>query len=415
MSRLDVGFVPAEVPGGPGSGAVHTSTLLVERLSRHHDLTVYVASQHRASDADLPARDRVEYVVHDDLRKLPHPLRNKQRALRRETDALERHDLVHSYSAAFIPVLADLDVPTLSTMNSYLPVCPKADMMYHGERKCSGPGPAKCVSCIAATGLKRRQGLDHELRSGYVSLGQVPFVQESIERAWDVDAYHAISPHLVEDFGRIGFPDGRTRVVPHFYDESFLDQSPREGPDDTVRLVYVGALMDFKGVDVLLRALSTLESRGTDAELRVAGKGPYGDRLRDLAADLGVDDRVEWLGYVDHDELVAEYRGADAFVYPGLLDEPFGRVLLEALATRTPVVASDVGSMDYIVGPGGVLVEKGDAGALADGIERLAADYDRYLDAIPDHVEQFAPGTVESAFGDLYRAVASGEIAAGGE
>ena len=54
--RLDVGFVPAECPGANATGATHTSTLLIERLSEHHDLTVYVASQMDASDRDLPAQ-----------------------------------------------------------------------------------------------------------------------------------------------------------------------------------------------------------------------------------------------------------------------------------------------------------------------------------------------------------------------
>lgn len=130
--RLDVAFVPAECPGSDGTGATHSSTIYIEHLSHYHDLTVYVSTQMDSSKATLPAQDRVEYVMHDSLPKLPHPISTKMDALREESAALERHDLFHSYSSAFIPVLADLDVPTLLTLNSYLPVCPKADMLYHG-------------------------------------------------------------------------------------------------------------------------------------------------------------------------------------------------------------------------------------------------------------------------------------------
>jgi glycosyltransferase involved in cell wall biosynthesis len=414
--RLDVGFVPAECPGAVGTGAVRTSTLLIERLSQYHDLTVYVSSQMDAESADLPAETRVEYVIHDNLSKLPHPLTNKIETLRTESDSLNRHDLVHSYSSAFIPVLADLDVPTLSTLNSYLPVCPKADMMYHGERKCSGPGWLKCASCVPTTALKRRQGLDNELRGGYVSFGQIPFVHESIDRSWDIDAYHALSPHLVEDFGALGFPDDRIKVIPHFYDEEFSAE-----PDDTdivcdldlnsetddITLLYVGALQDIKGVHVLVRGFSEVLNRGYDTMLRIAGTGPYEEQLHGLSQDLGVDDHIEWLGYVDHDELASIYDSADVFVYPGLLDEPFGRVLLEALSRRTPILASDVGSTDYIVGPAGQRFASGDESALADAFERLIENYDTHYNAIPDHIEQFAPETVERAFSDRYHEVAS--------
>jgi glycosyltransferase involved in cell wall biosynthesis len=415
--RLDVGFVPAEVPGCPGgTGAVETSRLLVDRLSRHHDLTVYVASQHDAADADLPATDRVEYVLHDDLPKLPHPITTKRRALRREVEALSGHDLVHSYSSAFIPVLADVGAPTLSTLNSYLPVCPKGDMRYRGRRKCTGPSPGKCATCIAATGLKRHGGVESELRSAYSSLGKIRLVEDSLAARDGVTAYHALSPHLKTDFGALGFDTDRIRVVPHFYDERFGrpaddrgDGTPSAdpaGPTDPFDLLYVGALRDYKGVHVLIRALGVLARRNPSVRLRVAGTGPLERRLHALARDVGVADRVDWLGYVDHDRLPSVYADADAFVYPGLLDEPFGRVLLESLAAGTPVVASDVGSTDYVVGDAGERFTAGDPAALADAVDRLRDRYAERRRAIPGHLERFAPETVVGSFVDLYRSVA---------
>lgn len=219
--RLDVGFVPAECPAAEGTGAVHTSTLLIETLSEHHDLTVYVATQLNATDRRLPARDRVEYVLHDDLPKLPHPISTKLDALSDETTSLNGHDFVHSYSPAFIPVLAELNVPTLVTLNSYLPVCPKSDMLYHGKRKCSGPAPAKCVGCVAATAVRRRQGIEAELRAGYDALGRLGFVDTVQARCDDISVYRALSPHVRDDYVDLGFPADRIHVVPHFYEERF--------------------------------------------------------------------------------------------------------------------------------------------------------------------------------------------------
>lgn len=413
-ARLDVGFIPAEVPGGAGTGAVETSALLIEHLSRHHDLTVYVASQRSAEGVDLPGGDRVEYVLHDELPKLPHPITAKHRALREELPAMERHDLVHSYSAAFIPLLADLATPTISTFNSYVPVCPKGDMMYRGKRKCSGPSPAKCTACIAATAVERRQGIEEELRGGYSSLGKIPLVQKSIARCDEIDAYHAVSPHLVDDFAALGFPRDRITVVPHFYDEEFYrpvtdGDGTRSGP---VELLYVGGLRDFKGVQHLVAGLGVLRSRGRDVTLKIAGSGPYESRLRDLARETGVEEAIDWLGYVDHGDLPDLYADADAFVYPGLIDEPFGRVLLEALAAGTPVVASAVGSTDYIVGDAGERFEAGNPAAMADACERLIDDYPAHVEAIPTQLERFDPDAVEVQFDDLYRQVANGRTSA---
>jgi glycosyltransferase involved in cell wall biosynthesis len=401
--RLDVAFVPAECPGSDGTGATHSSTIYIERLSRRHDLTVYVTTQMDAADATLPARDRVEYVVHDGLPKLPHPIFTKIDALREESGALERHDLVHSYSSAFVPVLAELSVPTLMTLNSYLPVCPKADLRYRGERKCSGPGLLKCAGCVPATALKRRQGIEAELRGGYVSAGAIPFVRRSIDRAADVTAYHALSPHLCEDYTDLGFPAEAITVVPHFYDEQFYRPAETANePAEPISLLYVGALQDIKGVDTLVRALSLLREAGRDVELRIVGRGPYESTLRSLAADLDVEDAIAWHGYVDHDELPDLYADADVFVYPGVIDEPFGRVMLEALASHTPILSSNVGSMDYIVGPAGVLFEPADERSLFRAFETLRENYADHLGAIPHHLERFSPERVVDSLSALY-------------
>ena len=408
--RLDVGFVPVECPGADGTGAVHTSTLLIEHLSWYHDLTVYVTTQWEA-ERPLPADDRVEYVINDGLSSLPHPLSEKVKALETETEALERHDLVHSYSSAFIPVLADLEVPTLSTLNSYLPVCPKADMLYHGEEKCSGPGRAKCLRCIVSTAAGRWQGVDSELRSGYVSVGSIPFVERSMAAASGVDAYHALSPHLVRDYGALGFPEDRITVIPHFYDERFFSPvreytNPiyREEP---ISLLTVGALSDIKDVDTVIEALAESRARGHDVELRVAGKGGREESLRSLADDLGVADAIEWLGYVDHARLPDVYDEADVFVYSGILDEPFGRVMLEALASHTPILTSDVGSMREIVGPAGEVYQPGNPVGLADAFETLMSEYVARQRAIPDHVRGFSPDVVIDSYLALYEEVAA--------
>lgn len=414
-ARLDVGFVPVECPGNAGTGATHTSTLLIEKLSRHHDLTVYVATQQTAPSS-LPARDRVEYVLHDDLSMLPHPIATKQAALESERDALNSHDLVHSYSSAFIPVLADLDVPTLVTLNSYLAVCPTADFRYHGTENCSGPGPLKCAGCVPATAFNRRRGLTSEAKSAYLSAGRFPLVRASIERRDDVTAYQALSPHLRDDYVSVGFDADRIRVIPHFYDEQFLvDPDDRPSPagagpgsgDEPVRILYVGSLLDIKGSDVLFRALPRLRERGIDFELHVVGSGPLESKLRSMARDSGVADRIVWHGYVDHDRLPTHYRNADVFVYAGVLDEPFGRVILEALAGHTPVVSSDIGSMERIVGPAGTLFEPEDEDRLAEAIDRLLDDYADYRAAIPEQLARFSPEVVLEQFDALYAETAN--------
>lgn len=137
-------------------------------------------------------------------------------------------------------------------------------------------------------------------------------------------------------------------------------------------------------------------------ELRIAGEGSYRSKLESLAERLGVSDDVTWLGYVDHDELPAEYDRADVFVYPGRIDEPFGRVMLEALSSGTPVVAADVGSTDYVVGDAGVRFRSEDPAALADACLEVVETYDERRAEIPGQLEKFSPDRVVSELLSLY-------------
>lgn len=408
-TRLDVGFVPVECPGNTGRGAMHTSTLLIEHLSQHHDLTVYVASQQTADRSALPARDRVDYVLHDGLDWLPHPIRNKHAALSQEQDALDQHDMVHSYSSAFIPVLAELGAPTLVTLNSYLPVCPKANFLYHGTDSCTGPGPAKCAACIPATAVNRRRGVRAELKTAYLDAARYPFVRRSIGHRDAITRYQALSPHLRRDYAGVGFDPERISVIPHFYDDRFrVAETERDArSDEAPTLLYVGALKEMKGVDVLIEAVPSLLEIDRDIEVRIVGDGPMEEQLRERVDELGVSSSVTWCGYVDHDRLPRYYREADVFVYPGILDEPFGRVMLEALASGTPIVSSDIGSMDTIVGPAGELFAAGDPMELATGVDTVLDEYGRYQDAIDEHLEQFSPSAVLQQFNELYAETAS--------
>jgi SAM-dependent methyltransferase len=142
------------------------------------------------------------------------------------------------------------------------------------------------------------------------------------------------------------------------------------------RLLYVGRLHAWKGVDTLLRALPSLPPQAT---LALYGRGgrAEGERLMALADSLGVSDRVTF-GSLDRDELVAKYLGADVVVFPSEWPEPFGLVPLEAMACGTPVVATAVGgSGEYLRdGYNAVLYPAGDPAALAAAVRRLHVDPD---------------------------------------
>jgi phosphatidylinositol alpha-mannosyltransferase len=107
--------------------------------------------------------------------------------------------------------------------------------------------------------------------------------------------------------------------------------------------------------------------------LVVVGDGPQRDEAVRQAAELGLRNRVRFVGYVSDEDLPGYFAGADAFCSPALGGEALGIVLLEAMAAGAPIVASDIPGYDETVrrDQDGVLVPPGDAAALADALARV--------------------------------------------
>ncbi|MGP3999456.1 glycosyltransferase [Streptomyces sp. 8N706] len=184
----------------------------------------------------------------------------------------------------------------------------------------------------------------------------------------------------VAELAAMGLPTTRIAVVPCGVDpERFTPHgptTPRTGRRPL--LVQLGRLVPRKGADVSIAALTLLP----DAQLLIAGGPPAGHldddpevgRLRALARDLGVADRVRFTGGVSCEEVPALLRSADVVLCPADY-EPFGIVPLEAMGCGTPVVASAVGGQqDTVADPGtGRLVPPRDPAALADAVAALLA------------------------------------------
>ncbi len=149
-----------------------------------------------------------------------------------------------------------------------------------------------------------------------------------------------------------------------FAHEPVAKNDPAEPPT----VVTVSVLRPAKGIEVLIEAARSV----VGARFLIIGDGPMRAEWTELAARLGVGDRIRWAGHRrDVDALLA---GCDLFVHPSL-DDAFPTVLLEAMAAGLPVVASDVGGIPEIVEDGvtGRLVPPGDAGQLAAAINELLA------------------------------------------
>lgn len=171
-------------------------------------------------------------------------------------------------------------------------------------------------------------------------------------------------------------PRARLRVVPNVVDTERFHPAPQRrerGPGDPLRLLNVASLDEKKGHAVLLDAVARLRARGIAVALDVVGEGELRAALAARAGLLGLEDVVSFKGTRLPDEVAGLMRESDLFVLPSRF-ENLPVVLLEAMASGLPAVASAVGGVGEIVdAASGALVPPDDADALADAIAATAA------------------------------------------
>ncbi len=176
-------------------------------------------------------------------------------------------------------------------------------------------------------------------------------------------------------------PEERIHVIYEGVDERF-----RPAPSEAVEAVraryrlpdrfilYVGTIEPRKNLPTLFAAYRLLLERWPDLGLVVAGKPGWltGGTFRALR-ELGLEERVRFLGYVPDEDLPPLYSAAAVFVFPSLY-EGFGLPPLEAMACGTPVVVSDVSALPEIVGEAGLRVPPGDPAGWAVALEAVLVD-----------------------------------------
>jgi len=278
-----------------------------------------------------------------------------------QPDLVHFHSVQHHLTLAAVAACFDSHVPVVWTLHDYRSVCPSTALLSHG-RPCEACRGGRYWHCVA-----------RRCKSGELSRSLAVTVESYLTHmlGWlrRVDCFVAPSRFLAETTTRMGLPAHRLEVVPNPVQPS--GQPDFDGRSGT-EVLYVGRLSPEKGVDVLLRALVGLP----DARLRVHGDGPDWPRLRRLATDLGVDDRVCWEGWQPADAVAERMRKACLLAVPSICYENCPGSVLEAMVAGLPVVASHIGGLVELVdgGRAGWLVPAGDVESWRDGIGQVLQD-----------------------------------------
>ncbi len=177
-------------------------------------------------------------------------------------------------------------------------------------------------------------------------------------------------------------------------------------------LLSIGRLVWEKGHQDLLRAMALLRRRDApESRALIVGRGPEERRLRAVARDLGLEDAVEFRGFVEHDGIPSLLAGASCLVLASLptryWEEQFGMVLAEAMAAGLPIVAAESGAIPEVLDGYGALFAPGDWVGLADALERgpLSAAAGTRASADPALVQSYSNTAAAQRLREAYAAV----------
>lgn len=311
-----------------------------------------------------------------------------------------RPQVVHvhnTFAAASPSVYAAADtsgVPVVQTLHNYRLICPAATAFRDGHActDCVGrslPWPAVAHSCVR--GSRAQSAVAAATITIHRALGTFS------RRIGTYVALTSFQRQLLVDGG---LPAERIRVIPNFLEP---DPGPGAGPRSGV--LYVGRLADEKGVAPLLHA-AALEP----GMVRIAGSGPLAPMVEDATAR----GNVAYLGSLDTSSVLEEMGRSVALVVPSICFETFGVVVVEAYATSTPVIASEIGALAEIVEDGvtGLLAPPGDHDALAERM-RWAVDHPHEMlmmgmNARQRYETRYRGASHLAALLDTYRALVGG-------
>ena len=181
----------------------------------------------------------------------------------------------------------------------------------------------------------------------------------------------AVSESLAQETKSLGVPEKKLEVIPDGVD---INQFRPSGIARDPIILFVGSLIERKGLRFLIKSMPAVLQKYPRYSLVLAGEGPQQQELTELAKEIDMIDRIKFLGAQPPEKVQELMRRARIFVLPSI-EEGLGVVLLEALSSGTPCVATSVGGIpDLITSEVGVLVPSKDSSSLSRAIIALLAD-----------------------------------------
>ena len=318
------------------------------RLLRENGCTVEMISQEMTNPAGIvnKARVAINAVWSDDwFAKFSRQLEQTRPAV------VHIHNFFPIVSPAIYYACRDAGVPVVQTLHNYRLLCPGATFYRDGKI---------CEDCLHGSLLNGVvHGCYRDSRAGTAVVARMLSVHRRRDTwATMVDRYVALTEFSRQKFIDGGLPAERIVVKPNF-----VLPDPGPGKEKGDYALFVGRLVDLKGVPTLLKAWKLLPE---PIPLMIAGDGPYRQQLEAELKSAGLS-TVQYRGRLSRPDTLAAMQKAKALIFPSEWYEGFPVTIAESFACGTPVICSRLGSMQEIVSDhlNGLHFEAGSAESLA--------------------------------------------------
>lgn len=310
-------------------------------------------------------------------------------------DIVHFHNLFPTLSTSVIDACHEAKVPCVRTINNFRLICPKGILYRDGE---------VCEMCVGKTFAW--PGVVHSCYRGS-SVGTLVVAVTSFTDRRRVERSSLPQHYIVglTEFGKEKLIEGRLPNAVYHVKPNFLFEDPGIGGGNGGYFVFVGRLVQEKGIEILLDAWKRY---CPDLKLKIAGTGPLEHLCNEVAS---LNPNIEFLSHLPRSETQSLIKGAMAMVFPSVWYEGFPMSILEALAMGTPVIGSKIGSMAHtlIHGKTGLHFRPGDSASLSEQVRFVASHPQQQasmrIGARQDYETKYTADINYSILMDIYRQV----------
>ena len=350
MSGLRIAIILGDMnPDDLGGAEIHLVEVMKRLLTYGHELHVFVGSDDRIKDIFPPESAffyPIRYPRLPNIKGLAYILWATRYILKHVR--YQHFDILHAkqeYPQGFIGALASkrLGVPLYTTVQN--PLAYKEELVFSGPKILS-----------------------------WLSQLLIPMVKYTLKNSVVVAA---VSNYSLVNCQKMGAKN--CVLIPNGVDTQLFFPEAKDASVGSPHIVTTSTLIPRNGIETLIRAFGLLLEGVGNARLTIAGEGPLERELKELARELGIEDKVRFLATLPHEEVPELLHSADLFVRPSIY-EGFGMSFIEAMACGVPVVACPVGGVvDFLTDrETGILVPPNDPPSLKEAMLGLLNDRELY-------------------------------------